>query len=387
MKIRAICLAVAAMASQVCVAQVRPADEVNRWMTVTEQAAGVNANARDEAKKMALRKAVEQACGVFIKGQTKTKDYQTVYDKVLANTAGYVLEFTVTKVSVNKDDGITSVTVRALVSTKKFEESWASIAHTINQEGNPRVIVGIVETSTWTATGPAYDREEGGVVQAAVEDFLNSKGIQLMDKTVSTRVTKRDLLLASLKDDASEIASIGARFKADVVIVGKASAKMGKELPVEGEKLYQYTGSLTVRAVQTDSGRVLVSKTFNKNFNEFQRRAEDKVLGKLGAEFAPEILKALVEAWAKRANVTRTVELNVVGMDYDQWKVFKTEAEKLRGMQALRLREITESVANIDVEYEFTNENLADRVSEMKDLKLKVTEITANRIKLKVVKE
>lgn len=382
-----LCLAAGLAFAAAASAQARPDEDVDTWVTATEQAAGIDGNAKDEAVRNALRKAVEQTCGVFIKGQSKTKDYKTVYDKVLANTAGYVLEYKISKTNVDKEDAVTSVTVKARVSTKKFEESWASIAHTINQENNPRVVVGIIEAVSWTTTGPAYEAEEGGVVQSCIEDFFNSKNITLMDKNTSAKVTKRDLLLASLKDDSSEVAAIGARFKADVVVVGKASAKIGKKIAIGDQELFQYTAALNVRAVQTDSGRVLASKTYTKTYNELQAHAESKVLAKLGNEYAPELLKALVEAWAKRANVSRSVELNVSGMDYDAWKVFKAEAEKIRGVQALRLREITESVANIDVEYEFTNENLADRISGLKDLRLKVTEITANRIKLKVVKE
>ena len=47
------------------------------------------------------------------------------------------------------------------------------------------------------------------------------------------------------------------------------------------------------------------------------------------------------------------------------------------------MREITESVATIDAEYRYSNENLADRLTELKTTRLKVVEITANRIKLK----
>jgi hypothetical protein len=73
-------------------------------------------------------------------------------------------------------------------------------------------------------------------------------------------------------------------------------------------------------------------------------------------------------------------------MDFDGWKTFKVEAEKIRGVQALRLREITEAMASIDVEYNYTNETLAERLSEMKTIKLAILEITANRVKMKVVK-
>jgi len=52
----------------------------------------------------------------------------------------------------------------------------------------------------------------------------------------------------------------------------------------------------------------------------------------------------------------------------------------------LRLKEITASVATIEVEYAYKCENLAERLTSLKKVKLAVTEISANRIKLKVVK-
>jgi hypothetical protein len=91
----------------------------------------------------------------------------------------------------------------------------------------------------------------------------------------------------------------------------------------------------------------------------------------------------VIEAWKNRANVSRTVQLSISGMDYEMWKTFEEPAKKIPGVQAIRLREITEGLANIDVEYQFTNETLADRLRQMKVVKLTVQEITANRIKLK----
>lgn len=73
-------------------------------------------------------------------------------------------------------------------------------------------------------------------------------------------------------------------------------------------------------------------------------------------------------------------------MDYKLWKAFRAEVKGLRGVVGLRLREITEKVAHVEVEYKFTNEHLADTLTELKSVKLEVGEITANRIKLKVQK-
>ncbi len=357
---------------------------VDTWVTATGRAAGADDKARDEAVAQALRTAVEEACGVFLTTQSKTDDYKAVYDKVIANAVGYVREHKVDKVTVAQ--GVTTAKVRARVSTRKFEVDWASIAHTIHQENNPRVVVAIVEAVHQAAAGPTYEVKEGGKVETTVESFFLAKGISLMDKNTAAKTQKRDILLAAVKDDVDSVASLGARFKADVVILGKAVAKFGKELKIADQTMYQYTASLNVRVVQTDSARVLAVQSYGPfTVNTMQKGGgEDKALAKLADDCAPKLLAAVIEAWRKRANVSRTIELSITGMDFGGWKTFKAEVSKLRGVQAIRLREITQSVASIDIEYRYGNETLADRLTELKEVKLKVTEITSNRLRLKV---
>jgi len=359
-------------------------DMLDKWVVATGQAAGAGEAAKEQAVAKALRTAVEQACGVFLTSQSKTTDYKAVYDKIIANAVGYVREYKV--LEVLQQDGVTMARVRARVSTRKFEEDWAAIAHTVEQENNPRVVVAIVERTRQTNTGWTEELAEAGVVQSKIEDFFLSKGITLMDRKAAEKTSKRDVLLAVLKDDTQQIAAMGGRFDADVVVTGRASAKFGKTLEVGGVRMYQYTATLTVRVVQVDSARILAVKTYGPaTYNSLQRGGgEDKALAKLAEESAPKLLAAVIEAWRKRSAVSRTVQLSISDMDYELWKTFKAEAGKLQGVQAVRLREITESVANIDVEYQFTNENLADKLSEMQTVKLKVEEITANRIRLKV---
>jgi hypothetical protein len=358
---------------------------VDKWVEATGRASGTDEKATEEAKGYALRTVVEEACGVFLTAQSKTRDYKAVYDKVFANTVGYVIEHKIVKVTV--ENGVTIVKVRARVSTRKFEEDWATIAHTVEQENNPRLIVAIVEAIHQTTTGPSYEVKENGIVQSEVEEFLLSKGITLMDRATAASITTRDVLLAAIKDDPAEVASLGARFNAEVVVTGRANVKYGKTLEVSGQTMYQYVATLSVRVIQTDSARILATKSFDPvTYTSLQRGGgEDKALAKLAKGCAPALLSAVVEAWKNRANVSRTVQLSIAGMTYDTWKLFKEEASKIRGVQAVRLREITEGLANIDVECEYTHEMLADRLTELKTVKLVIQEITANRLKLKVV--
>ncbi len=360
-------------------------EAVDRWMTVTGVAAGDNPRAEDEAVAQALRQAVEEACGVFLTTQSQAVNYQAVYDRVLTNAVGYVREYEV--LNVWAEDGQTYAKVRARVSTQQFEEDWAAIAHTVDQENNPRVIVAILETTSVTPAGQTTEVDEAGTVQGIVEDFFLERGITLMDREMAAAVTKRDVLLAALANDEDAVASLGARFHADVVIIGRATARFGNAIDVASVQMFQFTATMTIRIVQTDSGQVLASKTFGPvTINSLQRAGgADEALVALAEESAPDVLAAVVEAWRQRATVSRTVTLAISGMNYVAWRTFKEEIEQLRGVQAVHLREITQSVAHVDIEYRYDNENLADNLLELEDTPLEVVEITANRIRLVVV--
>jgi hypothetical protein len=366
-------------------AQERPDKDVDSYVTVTGEAPGVNETAKDEAVAVALRKAVEETCGVFIRAQSKTEDYKAVYDKVIANTAGYVLDQKVLSTKHTQDT--TTVKVSAHVSTVKFEEDWARIAHTLIQEGNPRVVVIVAEATNWDHEGPHYQTDANGTVQTRLEGFLLDKGLDLVDRAAAQSVARRDLALAVLKDDNDKIAAVGAKFHADVVLVGKASAKFGKIVEIGDDgKLYQYVTALNIRAIQCDSARILMSRNFTLTVTNVQKNSEDKALAKLADDASSKLLADVLEAWRKRANVSKTIELSISGMDRKTWKTFQAEASKIRGVQDMHLREITANVATIDVEYKFDLNTLADRLEELKEVKLDIGEQTANRLAAKVKK-
>lgn len=361
----------------------------DRWVTVTEAAAGTNLAAKDRAVAAALRKAVEEACGTFLSSVSKTANYQTVYDKIIAQTGGYVLEHEVVRTWT--EEGKTYVTVRAHVSTAAFEKRWARIAHTVAQESNPRCIVVIGENVQAWPRGNITQVKEAGIVQTKIEDFLLSKNIKLMDRGTTKKVSKRDILVASLKGDTKEIAALGARFDAEVFILGNCTAKFGRQIQVAGQTLYQFTAALKVRVIRADSSQLLVSKTYGPvTTNTLQRLGgEDKAMARLGEASAPRLLKAVVEAWRKQVNVQRDITLQIAGMDFELWQKFEAKAKEIRGVQALNLREITAGVAQISAEYSFKTVNLAAELSKLKleNARLKVEEVNPNRLKLKVVEK
>ena len=368
---------------------------VDKWVTVTGKSAGVDLSAQDRAIANALRKAVEQACGTFISAQSQTKDYKLVYDKVFANTVGYVREHRTP--SIWTEGKVTYAKLDARVSTRKFEQSWATIAHTVAREGNPRVIIAVTDAD-WAratvATAPPVIEEipadqrtmTAGVAQAVLEEFFLSKGLQLMDKATSIKVGKRDIILAGLADDLNALAAAGARYNADVVVFGQASTRRGSTIQIAGHNAYKCIAALNVRAIRTDSAQLLVSKSFGPVTETSLNRSAgpESAMKKLAVQAAPSLLATVVEAWRKQVHVTRNTTLHVRGMDFTAWQTFRTEAVKLREIKELRLREIVENVANIDVEHNLNTQQLADMLTKLKKSKLVVTEFSPNRLKLKL---
>ncbi len=448
----------------------------DRWITATDAAPGVTLKSRDQATNLALRKAVEQAVGVFLTGQTRTGNYQTIYDKVFADAVGYVKEYKVIKSWLQ--DGSTYVKVRALVSTQKFEKNWAVIAHTYRQENSPRVMMIISEATygmlktrqstdrtseikTVKIKGKRYEIERGasvvdtrsgaivvddrgrwwrrprvvtaagrsttlgagvrdlaatvevsgrtgsdrkdtrseeeyrvftlsecGAVQTTLEGFFLSKGIKLVDRGSVLQTAQRDLRLAVNSNDVAKIAAIGARFKADIVILGSAAAKYAKSIEVAQTPIHQFNAKLVVRAIRCDTGQLIVAETYGPTVSNSLQKAggEDKALAKLAKVAAPKLLSATVEAWRKQVQVARDLRLTITGMDYEAYKLMQEELRELRPVQAMRLREITESVATIDLEHSISNEGIADLLIKLKKVKLKVTGLTSNALKLQVIK-
>lgn len=358
-----------------------PAAATDKWVVATGRIAETSTNAKDRAVKLAMRSAVEKTCGVFLSSQSKARNYKMISEKVFTNTSGYILEHKVLRVWTT-DDGITSARVRVRISTKGFEKSWAMVTQAIEQENNPRVIIAMVESSQ-DQNYAKYEAKENGIVQTRMEGFFVDKGVEVRDKSTSKEITKRDVLLAAIEDDATKLAALGAKFNADVVVAGRATAKYSKTLKVAGQNLNQYTASLNVRVIQCDSARVLVSKTYGPyTVSSLQKAGSQKALSKLADEAAPSLLKAVAAAWQKRAINSRTVRLSVNNMDYGKWRQLRDDLKKLSGIQSVRLREITKNVATIDVEGSYSNEELADELMDLGSLKLEVTEISANRIKL-----
>ncbi len=353
-------------------------------ITVEGRAAGTDANAEEQAKQDALRKAVERACGTFISAQTKTKDYAAVYDKAMSFAAGYITEFEV--LERRTEGGLSICKVRAKVSTASFEKEWARLLHTIAVEGNPRCVVVVVEDTDADDLTPP---KTNGVVQSVLEKFFLEKGVQLMDKEATSQVRERDVTLAALNDDVGKLAAMAASFKADVLIKGVAEAREAGTVQVSGRTLYKWSGTISIRAYHTDSAQLLMSNSYSATKSTVNANAGgDQVLRKCAEENSGRILRAIGEAWRQRQNIRRVCQVTLENCSRKDYKVFEAGLREVGGVQSVRLKELVNKICQVEVDWSYDLERLISRIEQMKvpDTTYEVTEQTHDRVTLKLVK-
>ena len=358
---------------------------------VTGRAIGTTPAAAEEAKLDALRVAVSRVCGSFINAQSETQDYALVRDKVLEQPVGFARVIKIIK-GPEALEGFTQIQLEAEVFPAEFERQWAEFAHIKQREGNPRCVIVIFEDDDPYDSVPP---RPNGLVQTELENFFLAKDVQLMDRAVTDEVRLRDLRLAAESGDVLKAAAAGAAFKADVVVLGEAEVKPGDSVRLGGQTLKRWNVTLTVRAIQTDSGAILSSKTYlpNKALSTTTGSGKDALI-RVAKDNSPEVLTDIAEAWRRRATVGKTIQLTLEPCTRKQFKAVQAEMVKMKGVtggtDGFVLRELANHIASVEVNWKYDLNQLADRFEELsvrldrEELVFEVAEQSANRISVRL---
>src|SRR5262249_22400847 len=156
-------------------------------------------------------------------------------------------------------------------------------------------------------------------------------------------------------------------FKADVVISGKAEARRAGASELNGRPIYKWSATLSIRAYHTDSAQLIMSNTYTMTVPTVQPDGfGSEALKKCAEENSGAILKDIGEAWRKRQNVQRTLQVTLENCSRADFKAFEEAAKKLEGVQSVRLREMVNNVCQVDVDWSYDLETLINGIEAMR---------------------
>ncbi len=287
-------------------------------VSATGYGSGSKLTAINEATEDALRKAVEQGCGVFIQSKSTVKDFVLIKDQIISESKGFITHHSVTAQKYNPNRGIAEVTVKATVSKKLLMSKWAAHEGSLNRIGMPKLmfVTRLIHGKVLTSSKEAENR--------MTQPFIEARFFIVSAEMVKTK-KKIDLQLAAQEGNMSKLVQAGKDFGCDLVIDGKVTGELtGKYKGYEGEDpSWKYTFNFQFNSIRTSDSRILNS--YSDNFEITMQSQSPSDAFRMGAaKFAdwvgPHIRRKLMKYWAFAGQNHMTFHLEVKGVKFKHAK-------------------------------------------------------------------
>jgi len=338
----------------------------------------------DAALKDALRNAVEKGAGQFIHSHSETSNFELILDKVLSKSAGFVKRYQPNPPVFPPPDsnGIVTVRITAWVSVKEVATEWGEIQILLELKNKPRIMVAIGERIDG-------QKQEDSTVASEVEKQLLKNDFPLVDKGQFTEVQRRDVAAAAFEDDLGKVVALGKQFGAEVIIVGSSQADFGSTEELYPEvKVYMYGTTVKVRIVRTDNAGTLFSDNLStRKGSRTKTGGAHAALQDAGVQMAKKVQDALVAKWGREVADSQSINLEVSNITFAQRSKLTDTMKKLPKVKGVQERPFSNKLALYTVDVKGSADDFAKVLSELKDWKLEITEVSANAVKCKITTE
>jgi hypothetical protein len=344
--------------------------------------------ARDAAIEDAQKRAVEQAIGILIDSQTQVENYQLISDKILSQTKGYIKRYNVTGETVDGD--LLRVRINAEVALSRLTDDLSGIGILLGQMHKPRTIAMIAEQnigSEWYGWwwGTHGQQTDFSVVESAFMDKFTGKGFEFIDPQVAAKDLQVTAAYRVQDLSAVQARTLGSQVDAEVVITGKALARLYGDI---GGGMKSVQADLTARAVRTDTGQVIAAVTTHAAAVHISEiTAGTDALRKAANQAADELINKILALYSKESGGTRPVNITITGLNKTQFVKFKDVLRNhVRGIKDLHERGFNGTTAKISVDSKTSAQQLSDELvlRDFGTFAVEVVGSTANSLELKV---
>ena len=335
-------------------------DEKGKEVIAIGVADGKSAKARDGALNDALRKAVEQGVGTYVTTELTVEQKRLVEDRIYTESSGYIQSYRVLR--EGETDGLYEVKISALVKMGKLADDLQSIGLLIRKKQNPRVMVVIYSremNSSWIGVALEGNRN----AENQVESRLIERGFQLVDAGQVNRKKQLETLL--LKGDPSRANKIARDYGAEILVQGEVRRTFVDQRRIFGRATRFFSNEIRLKALETDTGKVLFSgyKTRPASGAEALIPLQDAT-----AELADEMIAGILKQWRKDVFQAGTYELNISKASFSGLSKFKDGLRRIRGLVDIKTRSFQSGYALLEVKYQGSIEELAEKISRIEFL-------------------
>lgn len=343
---------------------------------------GNHAKARDEAIWDAQRRAVEKGVGVLLSSETMVSNAQLLSDNIYTQANGFVDTYKV--LSENKDEFLYYVTIRADVKKTDLAGKLALLG-LIKKVGDPRIMVVIPETHLRSfIPDPAGETE--------IIKHLVDNGYRVVDQKQIATIRNSEKVKKMTQGDSAAAMELGEQFGADIIITGEAFSQLQSTNVQNVNGLVSCGARVEFRIIKVDNGEIVTAGSANAAAigmseaiaaKEALRKAGE-LIAKGGKDVYGTKIDSLIPKIAKALLQKSSMQLTISGLNHDQYAKIVAFLKEERTIKGVFPREMSGSVARIDIDTDRSIENIKTIVEGIEGINLKITSSTKNKLDAKV---
>lgn len=336
------------------------------------------ASAFEQAKKAALREAVEQAAGTLVTASTRVESFVVASDDILLQTAGFVRKYTL--ISQGAADAHTyQVTLEAEVDLGYLHQQLEAKNLLIEAAGDPPLLcLGREVLAEGEARTPAW-----GVVAEELE-----KGL----KSASSRFSL--LVPRAQQWEDSSVLQLARSQGAEVLVTGTATIRPlpSAKIPSSGAQLAELgissaVAEIEVKLMWVDTGELVAVLTHSHRAAAGSFEAAAHKAARQGtAKLTPELVKRLLKDWQEKVYSGRQLQVQVEASTSQLRRFERDFPIHVGGIDQLHPRGYEAGVARYEVRARSEAYQVARELSAkgMGDLNVEILGVTGNTLQLKL---
>jgi hypothetical protein len=347
------------------------AGEGEELVTATATVPGTGAEALWQAGIMARRRAVASVLARLVPNDPDGPgDPRSRADRkrVLDRWRDYVRPGA-RVVSEDDDDGATTVTLRVVVMSDLLRDDAAPLRGELDASRKPRIVVAVLPVFADGPVAPARAAER------AITEAFASRGFRLVPEV---EPEERAEIASSLRSgDAQALARAARSVGAEVALVGLAARTRESEREVYGRKVTVYTPAVTLKAIDTASGREVFSRE-----HQGKESVGEAALPNAASELAEKCLDAVLRERARVAPAFARAVVRVDGISFEDFAAFVRLARSVPGVAQVRARPFAGESGEVEVSHARDPVDLARELARLEGLPLRLVSSGAGSIRL-----
>ena len=347
------------------------------------------ARAREDAIANSLVSAIDKVAVELLPPESLIENFQKLNEALYGQTSQFIRDYRVLTEFLIENNY--RVMVEASVSISSLKELLSNAGIVLDQQALPRILLLVSEQNLedsipryWWGKDSTYT--ETFSLSALAENMI-AKGFPVIDSNIVPQNTPAEDVYDKPSLNNREAVDLGLHLQAEVVIVGESVAN--KMLNVMGESIRTFKGTVTVRAIRTDTGAEIATTmqtSVKTNSDEFIGNRD--TLFAAGALAGQEIASQIVTAWQKEGKPPNMVEIKVEGAgNLANFVEFRRIVRNIPGVKDLQMKEMTSNEATMIVVFQGSAKELANALllETFESIGINIYEVSQNHLRIALI--